>query len=96
MALAYEKNLATLETVKIAEIFNITRVLFLPFLLIILALYASRQTLTKADSRKMVLQKFPLFIFGFLAMTALTSMGCSVHLISKHCEASCFGAFPSA
>jgi uncharacterized integral membrane protein (TIGR00698 family) len=74
VALAYEKNLATLETVKIAEIFNITRVLFLPFLLIILALYASRQTLTKADSGKMVLQKFPLFIFGFLAMTALTSM----------------------
>jgi uncharacterized integral membrane protein (TIGR00698 family) len=76
VALAYEKNLATLDTVKIAEIFNITRVLFLPFLLIILAFYASsRQTLTKADSGRLVLQKFPVFIFGFLAMTALTSAG---------------------
>jgi len=75
VGLAFEKNLTTLETVKIAEIFNITRVLFLPFLLIILAFYASRQTLTKSDSTKLVMQKFPVFIFGFLAMTALTSAG---------------------
>ncbi|MCI0419781.1 MAG: putative sulfate exporter family transporter [Acidobacteria bacterium] len=76
VALAYEKNLATLETVKVAEIFNITRVLFLPVLLVILAFYASsRQALTKADSGKLMVQKFPVFIFGFLAMTGLTSAG---------------------
>jgi len=77
VALAYEKNLTTLDTVKVAEIFNITRVLFLPFLIVILAFYASSNQDRKGpiDSRKLLLQKFPVFIFGFLIMTALTSAG---------------------
>ncbi|MSO21940.1 MAG: putative sulfate exporter family transporter [Acidobacteria bacterium] len=67
--------MTTLETVTFSEIFNITRVSFLPFLLIILAFSASsRQALTKADSGKRVLRKFPMFTFGFWTMTALTSI----------------------
>lgn len=77
VALAYEKNLTTLDTVKVAEIFNITRVLFLPFLILILAFYASsgQNRQSPLNSRKLVLQKFPIFILGFLMMTALTSAG---------------------
>lgn len=77
VALAFEVDPQALATVKVAEIFNITRVLFLPFLILILAFYASsgRNVAQKKSSGKMVMEKFPLFILGFLCMTALTSGG---------------------
>ena len=62
---------------KVSEIFNITRVLFLPLLILILAFYASshKERVSRTDSRKLVVEKFPVFILGFLGMTALTSVG---------------------
>ncbi|MEW5978696.1 MAG: putative sulfate exporter family transporter [Acidobacteriota bacterium] len=75
VALAFEKDVQGLATVKVAEIFNITRVLFLPLLILILAFYASadRQGVREGSSGKVIVEKFPLFILGFLTMTALAS-----------------------
>jgi uncharacterized integral membrane protein (TIGR00698 family) len=75
VALAFEIDPQALKTVKVAEIFNITRVLFLPFLILILAFYisSSPNVLQRKNSGKLVMEKFPLFIIGFLCMTALTS-----------------------
>jgi uncharacterized membrane protein YadS len=56
-ALAYQPD--GIETLKVAEIFNITRVLFLPII----------------DVGKVVIEKFPLFVLGFILMFALSSTG---------------------
>ena len=77
VALAFEKDTQSLSTVKVSEIFNITRVLFLPLLILILAFYVSsnKERVWKTDSKKLIFEKFPVFILGFLCMTALTSVG---------------------
>jgi len=74
-ALIYQPN--GIETLKVAEIFNITRILFLPIIVIWLATwYVKReQTGTKVRLGEVIIGKFPLFVLGFILLFALSSTG---------------------
>jgi uncharacterized membrane protein YadS len=74
-ALIYQPN--GIETLKVAEIFNITRILFLPVIVIWLAMwYVKReQTGTKVKLAEVIIGKFPLFVLGFILLFALSSTG---------------------
>jgi len=74
-ALAFEPD--GIDTLKVAEIFNITRVLFLPIIVLWLALwYVKReQTGLKVNLGQVVFSKFPLFVLGFILMFVLGSTG---------------------
>ena len=74
-ALAFQPT--GIETLKVAEIFNITRVLFLPIIVLWLALwYVKReQTGLKVNIGQVIFGKFPLFVLGFILMFALSSTG---------------------
>jgi uncharacterized membrane protein YadS len=76
-ALAYQPD--GIETLKVAEIFNITRVLFLPIIVLWLALWYVRRE-ESADAQqvnvgKVIFEKFPVFVLGFILMFALSSTG---------------------
>lgn len=66
-----------IETLKVAEIFNITRVLFLPIIVLWLAVwYVKReQGAQKVDIGKVIIGKFPLFVLGFILIFAMSSTG---------------------
>ena len=75
-ALAYQPD--GIETLKVAEIFNITRVLILPIIVIWLATwYVKREGegAEKVNVGKIIFEKFPLFVLGFILMFALSSTG---------------------
>ena len=74
-ALAFDPK--GIETLKVAEIFNITRILFLPIIVIWLATwYVKREeTATKVDLTQVLVSKFPVFVLGFIAMFILSSAG---------------------
>jgi uncharacterized membrane protein YadS len=76
-ALAYQPD--GIETLKVAEIFNITRVLFLPIIVLWLAVwYVKREGEGKAEKvnvGKVIFEKFPVFVLGFILMFALSSTG---------------------
>jgi uncharacterized membrane protein YadS len=74
-ALAFQPT--GIETLKVAEIFNITRVLFLPIIVLWLAVwYVKReQTGLKVNIGEVIIGKFPLFVLGFILMFALSSTG---------------------
>jgi len=74
-ALAFQPN--GIETLKVAEIFNITRVLFLPIIVLWLAVWYVRreQTGIKVNLGQVIVGKFPLFVLGFILMFALSSTG---------------------
>jgi uncharacterized integral membrane protein (TIGR00698 family) len=79
-ALAFQPT--GIETLKVAEIFNITRVLFLPVIVLWLAVwYVRRETaagataIEKVDTTRVILEKFPVFVLGFILMFALSSTG---------------------
>jgi uncharacterized membrane protein YadS len=74
-ALAFQPN--GIETLKVAEIFNITRVLFLPIIVLWLAVwYVKReQSGIKVNLGQVIFGKFPLFVLGFILMFALSSTG---------------------
>jgi uncharacterized integral membrane protein (TIGR00698 family) len=79
-ALAFQPT--GIETLKVAEIFNITRVLFLPIIVLWLAVwYVRRETIAtgvqvqKADTSRVIFEKFPVFVLGFILMFALSSTG---------------------
>ncbi len=74
-ALAFQPD--GIETLKVAEIFNITRVLFLPIIVLWLAVwYVKReQTGIKVNLGQVIVGKFPLFVLGFILMFALSSTG---------------------
>lgn len=78
-ALAFQPD--GIETLKVAEIFNITRVLFLPIIVLWLALwYVRQEQVTQGsndtiDVARVVIEKFPLFVLGFILMFALSSTG---------------------
>lgn len=73
----------TIETLKVAEIFNITRILFLPFIVIILAVWFAKGEEAEAEATgapkismgKVLIDKFPLFVLGFIIMFAFSSTG---------------------
>jgi len=76
-ALIFDPN--TIETLKVAEIFNITRILFLPFIVILLAVWFAKgeeETETsKISLGQILIQKFPIFVIGFILMFAFSSTG---------------------
>ena len=75
-ALAYQPD--GIETLKVAEIFNITRVLVLPIIVIWLAVwYVKREGdgTEKVNVGRVVFEKFPLFVLGFILMFALSTTG---------------------
>ncbi|TSA11549.1 MAG: putative sulfate exporter family transporter [Betaproteobacteria bacterium] len=87
-ALAFQPN--GIETLKVAEIFNITRVLFLPIIVLWLALwYVKREVgAQKVDLVHVVTSKFPLFVLGFILMFALSSTG--IFAPARHYQGSYF------
>lgn len=79
-ALAFQPG--GIETLKVAEIFNITRVLFLPIIVLWLAVwYVKRETpvsgakVEQVDTARVIFEKFPVFVLGFILMFALSSTG---------------------
>jgi uncharacterized integral membrane protein (TIGR00698 family) len=79
-ALAYQPT-GDLETLKVGEIFNITRVLFLPIIVLWLAVWYARRetavgrTVQQANTGRIIIEKFPVFVLGFILMFALASIG---------------------
>jgi len=74
-ALAFDPT--GIETLKVAEIFNITRVLFLPIIVVWLAAWYVKHEVgaEKVDLKQVLIAKFPVFVLGFIGMFALSSMG---------------------
>jgi uncharacterized membrane protein YadS len=76
-ALAFQPD--GIETLKVAEIFNITRVLVLPIIVIWLAVwYVKREgeaNTQQVNVGKVIFEKFPLFVLGFILLFALSSTG---------------------
>jgi uncharacterized integral membrane protein (TIGR00698 family) len=72
-ALAF--NAVDIKTLKVAEIFNITRILFLPIIVLVLATWFGKETGKKLTFKEVVIDKFPIFILGFLLLFSLSSMG---------------------
>jgi uncharacterized membrane protein YadS len=74
-ALAFEPG--GIDTLKVAEIFNITRILFLPIIVLWLALwYVEREVgAQKVSHSSVIFSKFPLFVLGFIVMFILGSTG---------------------
>lgn len=78
-ALAFQPT--GIETLKVAEIFNITRVLFLPIIVLWLAIWYVRRetaaggTVKQIDTTRVIFEKFPVFVLGFILMFALSSTG---------------------
>jgi uncharacterized integral membrane protein (TIGR00698 family) len=77
-ALVFDRGTAEQVSVslKTGEIFNLTRVLLLPFVVLFLTVYSSRQE--KEDEYRLntgLWNKFPLFILGFFVVVLMTSFG---------------------
>lgn len=72
-ALAF--NAVDIKTLKVAEIFNITRVLFLPIIVLVLATWFGKETGQKLSFKSVVIDKFPIFILGFLLLFLMSSVG---------------------
>ena len=74
-ALAFQPD--GIETLKVAEIFNITRVLFLPIIVLWLAIwYVKRESgAQKVDIGHVIVSKFPVFVLGFILLFLLSSTG---------------------
>ncbi len=74
-ALAFDPD--GIETLKVAEIFNITRVLFLPLIVLWLATWYMKHEVgaEKINLTQVLVAKFPLFVLGFIGMFALSTMG---------------------
>lgn len=75
-ALAFQPD--GIETLKVAEIFNITRVLVLPIIVLWLAVwYVKReQNVThQVNVATVIFEKFPVFVLGFILLFALSTTG---------------------
>jgi uncharacterized integral membrane protein (TIGR00698 family) len=87
-ALAFQPN--GIETLKVAEIFNITRVLFLPIIVLWLAVWfvKNEEGAQSVNVGRVVFEKFPVFVLGFILMFALSSTG--VFAPANHYQGSYF------
>ncbi len=77
-ALAYDHG--TLEhasvSLKTGEVFNLTRIIFLPFVVLFLSVYNSRREMDDIyNINTGIWSKFPLFVLGFLVVVLMTSFG---------------------
>ncbi|MGW8247857.1 MAG: YeiH family protein [Acidiferrobacterales bacterium] len=74
-ALAFQPD--GIETLKVAEIFNITRVLVLPIIVLWLAVWYVRREEGAAavNVGEVIFNKFPVFVLGFILLFALSTTG---------------------
>jgi uncharacterized membrane protein YadS len=75
-ALAYQPD--GIETLKVAEIFNITRVLVLPVIVLWLAVWYVKREESVTESvnvGRVIFEKFPVFVLGFILLFALSTTG---------------------
>jgi uncharacterized membrane protein YadS len=75
-ALAYQPD--GIETLKVAEIFNITRVLVLPIIVLWLAVWYVKREESATQSvnvGRVIFEKFPVFVLGFILLFALSTTG---------------------
>lgn len=74
-ALAFDPH--GIETLKVAEIFNITRVLFLPIIVLWLAAWYVKHEVgaEKVNLGHVLVAKFPVFVLGFILMFLLSTLG---------------------
>ncbi|SER00276.1 Uncharacterized membrane protein YadS [Nitrosomonas sp. Nm51] len=75
-ALAFQPD--GIETLMVAEIFNITRVLILPVIVLWLAIwYVKKEGAVSSEVNvgHVVITKFPVFVLGFICMFALSTTG---------------------
>lgn len=65
------------ESLKTGEIYNLTRIIFLPFVILFLAFFASRSNAPEdeVNINTGLWSRFPVFVLGFLAVVFLTSFG---------------------
>lgn len=80
-ALAFNPNVAPGTAVSVAEIWNIMRVISIPFAVFAVTVWywAGREETDSAGRKKglgtLLVEKFPVFVIGFMVMVFLTSMG---------------------
>jgi uncharacterized membrane protein YadS len=89
-ALAFQPD--GIETLKVAEIFNITRVLVLPIIVLWLAVWYVKREETATQSvnvGKVIFDKFPVFVLGFILMFALSTTG--IFAPANHYKGKYFG-----
>ena len=90
-ALAYQPD--GIETLKVAEIFNITRVLVLPIIVLWLAVwYVKREgveSTQQVNVARVTFEKFPIFVLGFILLFALSTTG--VFAPANHYKGKYFG-----
>ncbi|MET0084727.1 MAG: putative sulfate exporter family transporter [Sedimenticola sp.] len=89
-ALAYQPD--GIETLKVAEIFNITRVLVLPIIVLWLAVwYVKREEsqVQRVNVGRVIFEKFPVFVIGFILLFALSTTG--IFAPANHYKGKYFG-----
>ncbi|MGH1536704.1 MAG: YeiH family protein [Gammaproteobacteria bacterium] len=89
-ALAYQPD--GIETLKVAEIFNITRVLILPVIVLWLSVWYVRREEAETEQvnvAKVVFEKFPVFVLGFILLFALSTTG--IFAPANHYKGKYFG-----
>jgi uncharacterized membrane protein YadS len=89
-ALAYQPD--GIETLKVAEIFNITRVLVLPIIVVWLAVWYVRREESVTQSvnvGRVIFEKFPVFVLGFILLFALSTTG--IFAPANHYKGKYFG-----
>lgn len=80
-ALAFNPKVEPGSAVSVAEIWNIMRVISIPFAVFIVTVWywAGKEASEAAQSKKglgtLLVEKFPVFVIGFAAMVLLTSLG---------------------
>jgi uncharacterized integral membrane protein (TIGR00698 family) len=80
-ALAFNPNVAPGTAVSIAEIWNIMRVISIPFAVFAVTIWywAGKEESDSSGKKKslgtLLVEKFPVFVIGFMVMVFLTSMG---------------------
>jgi len=80
-ALAFNPNVAPGTAVSVAEIWNIMRVISIPFAVFAVTVWywtgkeATESAQTKKSLGTLLVEKFPVFVIGFMGMVLLTSMG---------------------
>ena len=89
-ALAYQPD--GIETLKVAEIFNITRVLVLPIIVLWLAVWYVRREESVTETvnvGRVIFEKFPVFVLGFILLFALSTTG--IFAPANHYKGKYFG-----
>jgi len=92
-ALAFQPD--GIETLMVAEIFNITRVLILPIIVLWLAVWYVKKEgteTTEINIGRVVITKFPVFVLGFILMFALSTTG--IFAPASHYKGKYFGNTP--